>query len=325
MMKEDDIGSSEDEGISDGSACRTFTSNTSEQNHATLADKYHHDFLSFLSVAQQLEIDFMSISWQPALYGLGVGASGDIMQSNMITKDLAFAFKRTTPKMTDKKRYRALLCEILALKAPAVQDHPNINQIEGIAWDIQGGIVWPVLVFSKANLGSLKAFAKGDAWDGLSFEHSLRLCVDIALGLHALHISSLSMAVPLSQNAAELTVADIIHGDIKPDNILVCQKGASLVAMITDFESSCVYGEESDLLTLPRTPPWDAPEWSDRYISVKNAKLMDIYSFGLVCFWILFQSNLGKMSLSACFPRYLTDDSYFSDRRGRSLSRGEAQ
>ncbi|KAK5445183.1 hypothetical protein LTS15_010274 [Exophiala xenobiotica] len=196
------------------------------------------------------------------------------MQSNMITKDLAFAFKRTRPEMPDKKRFRALLCEILALKASAVQDHPNINQIEGIAWDIQEDIVWPVLVFSKANLGSLKHFASGDAWDKLPFEANLRLCIDVALGLHALHISN------------------IVHGDIKPDNILVSQKGTSLVAMVTDFESSCVYGEESDLLTLRKTPPWNAPEWSDRYIRVKDAKLMDVYSFGLVCFWILFRSNL---------------------------------
>src|ERR1700743_350497 len=102
----------------------------------------------------------------------------------------------------------------------------------------------------------------------------------------------------LSTSAAELTTADIVHGDIKPDNILVSQKGTSLVAMGTDFESSCVYGDESDLLTLPKTPPWNAPEWSDRYVRVKDAKLMDIYSFGLVCFWILFRSNLGKLPLS---------------------------
>jgi serine/threonine protein kinase len=84
-----------------------------------------------------------------------------------------------------------------------------------------------------------------------------------------------------------------VHGDIKPDNILVTGSKDSLVAMVTDFESSCVYGGNDDLLTLRRTIPWDAPEWSDRYIKVKDAKVMDVYSFGLVSFWTMFRDSFG--------------------------------
>jgi hypothetical protein len=194
-LGEESDGEMEGEADTYSSGYLTFTSDPPEENHLTMADKYHHDFVSFISVAQQLGIDFMSINWQPALSGLGVGGSSDIMQSNMITKDLAFAFKRTKPRMADKKRFRALLCEILALKASAVQDHPNINQIEGIAWDIRQDVVWPVLVFPKANFGSLRQFASGDAWGQITFEAELRLCIDVALGLHVLHISSSSMAL----------------------------------------------------------------------------------------------------------------------------------
>src|SRR4051794_15078073 len=187
------------------SECMTFTSASAEGNRRTLPDTYHHNFLSFLSLAQQLQIDFMSVTWQPALYSLGVGGSSQIMQSNMITKQLAFAFKRTVPRRgegqlgsadSDKQRFRALTCEILTLKNSAVRDHPNINQLEGIAWEIQGGLVWPVLVFPKANSGSLKEFINGIEGKEASFEAKLRLCIDVALALLTLHQSS-SLRAPL--------------------------------------------------------------------------------------------------------------------------------
>jgi hypothetical protein len=83
----------------------------------------------------------------------------------MILKDLAFAFKRIVPREghgesspaeAKKKCLRALTSEILIQKSSAIRDHPNINQLEGILWEIQTGVVWTVLVFPKANSGNLK-------------------------------------------------------------------------------------------------------------------------------------------------------------------------
>jgi len=181
------------------SECMTFTSTSAKGNRQTLPDTYHHDFLSFLSLAQQLQIDFMSINWQPALYGLGVGGSSQIMQSNMITKQLAFAFKRTVPRRgrdqsgladSNRQRFRALICEIMILKNPTVRDHPNINQLEGIAWEVQNDVVWPVLVFPKANAGSLADYINSVEGREASFDTKLRLCIDVALALLTLHRSS---------------------------------------------------------------------------------------------------------------------------------------
>jgi hypothetical protein len=182
-----------------GSGYMTFTSTPVTGNRPTLPDTYHHDSLSFLSLAQQLQIDFMSINWQPALYGLGVGGSSRIMQSNMITKQLAFAFKRTVPRRgraqlgladSDKQRFRALICEILILKNSTVRNHANINQLEGIAWEVQNDVVWPVLVFPKANSGNLGDFVNSIQGKEASFEAKLRLCIDVALALLTLHRSS---------------------------------------------------------------------------------------------------------------------------------------
>lgn len=89
-------------------------------------------------------------------------------------------------------------------------------------------------------------------------------------------------------------MVDIIHGDIKPDNILVSRIGDSFLAKVTDFESSCMYNSDNDLLTLGKTVPWEAPEWHDRYLEVRKAKRMDVYSFGLLCFWTIFKDSFSK-------------------------------
>jgi serine/threonine protein kinase len=89
-------------------------------------------------------------------------------------------------------------------------------------------------------------------------------------------------------------VIDIIHGDIKPDNILIFGTADSYVAKVTDFESSCVSGSDDDLVTVQRTPPWEAPEWHERYFTARDAKLLDVFSFGVLCFWTLYQDNVGE-------------------------------
>lgn len=42
---------------------------------------------------------------------------------------------------------------------------------------------------------------------------------------------------------------------------------------------------------MPRTPPWDAPEWHHRGFQISEAMKMDVYSFGMLCFWLLFKEN----------------------------------
>jgi len=59
---------------------------------------------------------------------------------------------------------------------------------------------------------------------------------------------------------------------------------------ITDFGFSC-FGIDDDLVQLPLSMPWQAPEYSDRPVLVRAAKQMDVYSFGLLLFWILFRDE----------------------------------
>ena len=79
-----------------------------------------------------------------------------------------------------------------------------------------------------------------------------------------------------------------MHGDIKPDNALVCKgKSGEPQAKVTDFGYSCFGCKEEDRVHLGYTAFWHAPEWWHRAFTTREAKLMDVYSFGKMCTWIL--------------------------------------
>lgn len=85
---------------------------------------------------------------------------------------------------------------------------------------------------------------------------------------------------------------DIIHGDIKPDNILIYQDEAGFTAKVIDFGCSCFGAAMDDKVLLSRTIPWAAPELCDAPITIKAAMQADIYSYGKVCAWILFGQEM---------------------------------
>lgn len=39
---------------------------------------------------------------------------------------------------------------------------------------------------------------------------------------------------------------------------------------------------------MPTSRPWNAPEHHERELHPKAAKAMDVYSFGMLCLWLLF-------------------------------------
>ena len=49
-----------------------------------------------------------------------------------------------------------------------------------------------------------------------------------------------------------------------------------------------VMGEKETF--LPNSWPWTAPEWTKRRFDIPSTKKMDIYSLGLLCFWLLFSN-----------------------------------
>lgn len=88
----------------------------------------------------------------------------------------------------------------------------------------------------------------------------------------------------------------MIHGDLKPDNILIFSNELNgYVAKVIDFGYSGLSLErvEDSKFQLPISRPWNAPEvteWSSAFI-LDDARKADIYSFGLICLWVLFHNK----------------------------------
>ena len=57
-------------------------------------------------------------------------------------------------------------------------------------------------------------------------------------------------------------------------------------AKVADFGFSSL-SRSDEVLFLPRSKPWNAPEWDPRGFTIDQAKRQDVYSFGLLCLWLL--------------------------------------
>lgn len=161
------------------------------------------DLVTFLAIAQNAEIDFVSITWPRGLSEIGIGATAKVHKSLInLQKSLAFKIvegaewieridESQRPEQI-KTRFKELISEIEVLTHPAVREHPNITSLLGICWDIlPRGRVWPVLLFEKAPFGDLWSFAATEAGQKMGIKTRIKLCSDIATAIRDLHQSGM--------------------------------------------------------------------------------------------------------------------------------------
>ncbi|KAL8726452.1 MAG: hypothetical protein Q9166_006705 [cf. Caloplaca sp. 2 TL-2023] len=170
-----------------------------------------------------------------------------------------YAFKHTRWSRVNEDEaatLRALVAEVLVLGHPSIKKCRQIITLEGISWDVvdDGASILPVLVFEKAPQGNI---------------------AEAVLRMHT---------------------NNIIHGDIKPENVLIFnennENSYGYYAKLSDFGYSTWFARDDELIKMPKSQPWCAPEWHHRGFRVSDAMKMDAYSFGMLSFWLLFRDGV---------------------------------
>jgi hypothetical protein len=156
---------------------------------------FHFDLLSFISIAEKLDVDFVQTTWQPALEMLGKGATSMVQQAQMDAK-FGLAFKRSMAwpeedfadtNQQEVARYKALIYELIALAV--LSKHPNVIDLLGITWEIDAETeqVWPVLLTERSIYGTMADFLPSEIGANLDCRGKLKLCADIARACQSLH------------------------------------------------------------------------------------------------------------------------------------------
>ncbi len=165
---------------------RAGISSQSAASIETAAPDQSYDFIDILAVAQKMNIDFLSITWQPALDGIGKGGTAEIRQS-LIELQISFAFKRF--KIDQPNILKVIISELLVLGHPSLGKHPNIIPLQGICWDFSHDeMVWPVVVFEKAQMEDMTKFMGSESARLLSTNDKLTLCGGIAAAIRDMHL-----------------------------------------------------------------------------------------------------------------------------------------
>lgn len=155
------------------------------------------DLLTFLGVAQRLNVRFLPITWQELKGPLGRGGTSKISQAS-VDSETSFAFKRVSDEEkhyeTEDRIFRLLINELIVLQHDGLGSY--IPQLQGICWDItpgeridntEGGAtnlisddkVWPVLVFEATRYGDLQSFLMSSEGKSMSATERLELCLSI--------------------------------------------------------------------------------------------------------------------------------------------------
>lgn len=167
----------------------------------------------------------------------------------------------------DNMAWSAMTREFRILKDEHLAQHPNIVRLLGVCWQISSvGVPIPALVMEAAEMDLDKYFVGGRV---IIMEKLLDLAIDVASGVEAIH------------------AVNVIHGDIKPQNILLFQKGEEWTAKIADFGGSLIGSEVRGRESLQLVSRyWAAPE-TVRPLNAEEMQQADLFSLGMVLWKIL--------------------------------------
>lgn len=169
--------------------------------------------------------------------------------------------------------------EIRTCHHPVLSQHENISKILYLGWE--QGVLFPSIALELASFGTLEDVLTAPG-EGPSYRQKLNLSVDITLGIAALHH------------------VDIVHGDIKPANILIHHHSErQVIAKISDF-GGCL-----DLSTPQEAPAIGTDLWRAPEVIAGNPgihwKRADTWTYGLVIASIWNHTPSPDKLLSSCY------------------------
>lgn len=178
---------------------------------------------------------------------------------------------------------QSVINELQILSHAPLRSHPNIIHLYGICWDrTNASSVYdasPILVQPFADHGQLDSYLRYmKESSGISDPLKANILRQILVGIRDLHSCR------------------IIHGDIKPDNILVQSSGEleNPRIMLSDFGFSLMPRSDQDEVKIAgQTKAYAAPEVfrcikeGRTSIPTEEAFASDIYSFGMTAFYIV--------------------------------------
>ncbi|KAF4332752.1 serine threonine kinase, partial [Fusarium beomiforme] len=194
-----------------------------------------------------------------------------------------------------RKMWSSMAMELQILRNEFISNHPNIVQFLGVCWkSVKEGVLMPSFVLEAAEI-DLEQYLNNPK--AVEYRKMLGLAVDIVTGVRALHD------------------VGIIHGDIKPANVLIFKDPQlRYTAKIADFGSSLLRSDLKSPMKLPfGSGFWQAPECRDHLDGDQLTKA-DVYSVGLVL-WRLLGGDLMNMSLDAIKDDGLTRDAFFEQMK----------
>ncbi|KAK4231615.1 hypothetical protein QBC38DRAFT_407579 [Podospora fimiseda] len=182
-----------------------------------------------------------------------------------------------------RRRNESAARELRVLTASALQGNHTILPLLGYGWTEDPSGIRPYLVVDYSNHGTLPQYL---ARIRTALSERREFALDVAVGLKALHD------------------AHIIHGDLKPENVLVFDTldlslGRVQMAKLSDFGSSIFHqpGHVDKHLVYAGTPLYKAPEQAERgrfrraeWSSPQHMYMADIYSLGLTL-WDVMKSG----------------------------------
>ena len=74
--------------------------------------------------------------------------------------------------------------------------------------------------------------------------------------------------------------------------ISVCPHG-KILAQVADFGWSFLPHDGDKKIIYPaKSRPWNAPEYHHRGFTIEQVQKQDVFSFGMLCFWVMFHTSI---------------------------------